>query len=142
MAQRRKKRTARLPLPWERENSPFRALFSGRRFFPFLVLLTVLGLLGGAHFLGQRRAHVRATRATLHEVARATRSFVVDIGRCPRNAGELVHPPRSGVHYLREAPIDAWGTPLSLRCASGDHTEVSVLSAGPSGSFLEDDNLI
>lgn len=167
MAARRIKRSARLPLPWERENSPFRSLFSGRRFFPLLVLLAIAGVLAGAHWLGARRADIRATRATLHEVSEAARAFVSDIGRCPRNPGELVHPPRSGVHYLHDTPTDAWGHPVLLRCSievssagtgsdassagspslaqsprPGEHTQVEVWSAGPSGSFFDDDNLI
>ena len=199
MAARRIKRSARLPLPWERENSPFRSLFSGRRFFPLLVLLAIAGVLAGAHWLGARRADIRATRATLHEVSEAARAFVSDIGRCPRNPGELVHPPRSGVHYLHDTPTDAWGQPVLMRCslgaagadrpdaaqapraegaapqaaataqadaasagtlparadaASGEsltsteaspsaqHTQVEVWSAGPSGSFFDDDNVI
>jgi hypothetical protein len=142
VATKKKKRSARLPLPWERADSPFRALFSGRRYLPLLAFAVVLGLLAGASFLGARRADLRATRATLHEVERATRAFVFDIGRCPRNAAELVHPPRSGVHYLREAPVDAWSRPVLLRCTAGEHTDVEVFSAGPSGSFLDDDNVI
>jgi hypothetical protein len=204
MGARRIKRSARLPLPWERENSPFRSLFSGRRFFPLLVLLAIGGVLAGAHWLGARRADIRATRATLHEVSEAARAFVSDIGRCPRNPGELVHPPRSGVHYLHDTPTDAWGQPVLMRCSlglsetasanqaeapradvagssaatqsgradvasagpsgatqparadlssatsltstesprSGQHTQVEVWSAGPSGSFFDDDNVI
>jgi hypothetical protein len=142
MAVRKAKRTPRLPLPWERESGSLAGLFSGRRFVPLLMLAALLGLVAGAHWLGTRRANLSATRATLHEVERATRAFVSDIGRCPRNASELAHPPRSGVHYLREAPVDAWGHPVMLRCTTGEHTEVEVLSAGPSGSFLDDDNVI
>jgi hypothetical protein len=171
MPARRIKSRARLPLPWERENSPFRSLFSGRRFFPLLVALGSLGVLSGAHWLGARRADIRATRATLYEVREAARAFVSDIGRCPRNPGELVHPPRSGVHYLHDTPTDAWGHPVLMRCSleassagnaaagqaasgadgapslaeaprAGEHTEVEVWSSGPSGSFFDDDNVI
>jgi hypothetical protein len=154
VAGRKVKRSARLPLPWERENSPVRVLGSGRHLFPLLIAGVLFGLFAGAHWLGARRADVRATRATLHEVQRAARAFVNDIGRCPRSTGELVHPPRSGVHYLHEQPVDAWGRAVLLRCSvSGaalpgvagtpqpSHTDIEVLSAGPSGSFLDDDNI-
>jgi hypothetical protein len=142
MAVRKAKRSARLPLPWERGSGSLASMLSGRRFFPLLVPCLGLGFLAGAHWLGTRHADLSATRATLHEVERATRAFVSDIGRCPRNASELAHPPRSGVHYLREAPIDAWGRPLMLRCSTEPHTEVEAISAGPSGSFLDEDNVI
>jgi hypothetical protein len=142
VAKRTRKRTPRLPLPWEREDSLLRGLFSGRRLLPFVLLFAVLGVLAGAYWLGGRRADVMATRATLSEVSEATDAFVHDIGRCPRSLNELVHPPRSGVTYLHELPSDACGQGIYLRCESGSATDVEVLSAGPSGSFLNDDNLM
>ncbi len=142
MAMRPRKRTSRLPLPWEREDSIFRSLFSGRRVLPFVVLFTTAATLGGAYWFGGRRADILATRATLNEVSSAAEAFVRDIGRCPRTLNELVHPPRSGVHYLHELPLDSWGQGLYLRCEGGATPEIEVLSAGPSGSFLDEDNLL
>jgi hypothetical protein len=55
---------------------------------------------------------------------------------------ELVHPPRSGVRYLDEEPLDAWGQPLWVRCPGRyDEDDADVVSAGPSGNFLNDDNI-
>ncbi len=142
MAKRARKRVSRLPLPWEREDSLLRAMFSGRRVLPFALLLSVAALLGGAYWLGGRRADILATRATLSEVSRAAEAFVHDVGRCPRSLNELVHPPRSGVLYLHELPSDAWGRGLYMRCTGDSTPEVEVLSAGPSGSFLDDDNVM
>jgi hypothetical protein len=142
MAKRSRRQRPRLALPWERENSPFRALFSGRRFLPLVVLLSCLGLLTGAYWFGGRQSDIRATRATLAEISRATESFVHDIGRCPRALSELAHPPRSGVNYLSEVPTDAWGNNLYFHCAGAETPEIEVLSAGPSGSFLDDDNVM
>jgi hypothetical protein len=139
---RSRKRSPRLPLPWERENSPFRTLFSGRRLFPLVVVLGLASLLGGAYWFGGRRADVRATRASLAEVSEAADAFVRDIGRCPRNLNELVHPPRSGVRYLGEMPTDAWGRSIHLACNGSAPPTIEVLSAGPNGSFLDDDNLM
>ena len=111
-------------------------------------------LVTGAHWLGGLRADVRSTRVMLGEVASATHAFVHDIGRCPINAQELVHPPRSGVHYLAEAPIDAWGRAVHLRCtlpaseaqraeaSLTKYPEIEVTSAGKSGSFFDDDNVL
>lgn len=154
MARRARKRGPRLALPWEREDSPFRALLSGRRLWPIFAGALLVVLVVGAHWLGGLRADVRSTRVTLGEVTSATREFVNDIGRCPHNAQELVHPPRSGVHYLGEAPIDAWGRAVHLRCtlpvtdaqrADASPTrlpEIEVTSAGQSGSFFDDDNIL
>ncbi len=136
------KRSGRLALPWERTNRPLRAPLSGRRLLPILGVFAVCALLAGAYVVGQRRAEVHATRATLAEVARATRAFVADLGRCPQDPSELVHPPKSGMQYLSELPLDAWGRAPHLHCRLGEHTEIEVLSAGPSGSWLDDDNVM
>lgn len=136
------KRSSRLALPWERSGQPLRGMFSRRRVLPLLGIATLLGSTAAAYWVGGRRADIRATRAMLVEVERATRAFVRDLGRCPQDANELVHPPKSGRHYLGQLPLDAWGRAPHLRCESGDHPEVEVLSAGPSGSFLDDDNVM
>lgn len=142
MAMRPRKRSTRLALPWEREDSVLRSLFSGRRLLPFVVLFVGTCLLGGAHWFGGRRADVLATRATLGEVSSAVDAFIRDIGRCPRSLNELVHPPRSGAHYLHEVPLDAWGQGFFLRCENGAPPAIEVISAGPDGSFLDADNLL
>jgi hypothetical protein len=142
MARRARKRVPRLALPWEREQGPFFTLPSRRRVWPLLAFVTLSGFLVIAYLLGGKRAQLKATRAALSEVESATRAFVSDIGRCPHDARELVHPPRSGVHYLSEPPLDAWGRALHLRCVDGPKPEIEVMSAGESGSFLDDDNIL
>ena len=68
--------------------------------------------------------------------------FVAELGRCPRSAVELVHPPKTGAHYLDELPTDGWGNALYIRCPGGDGKDVAeIVSAGPSASFLDDDNV-
>jgi hypothetical protein len=136
------KRIARLPLPWERATRPLRTPLSGRRLLPLFGVVAVLGLSITTYVLGGRRADVRSTRATLAEVERATRAFIADLGRCPEDPSELAHPPKSGLTYLSEPPLDAWGHSPHLRCESGEHPTIEVLSAGPSGSFLDDDNVL
>jgi hypothetical protein len=142
MARRARKRTPRLALPWEREQGPFFTLPSRRRAWPLFTAVLLAGFLACAYRLGGQRAELKATRAALGEVESATRAFVSDIGRCPHDARELVHPPRSGVHYLGEPPVDAWGRPLYLRCIDGPRPQIEVMSAGEGGSFLDDDNIL
>lgn len=136
------KRSSRLPLPWESSRSPLRGMLSRRRALPWLGAALLLGLLAATYTLGGRRAKVRATRAMLVEVSRATHAFVRDLGRCPQDISELVHPPKSGRHYLSEPPVDAWGRAPHVRCTGGEHPQIEVLSAGPNGSFLDDDNVM
>lgn len=142
MARRKKTQDSRLSLPWEHGENPFTALFSGRRVWPLLSLIVFVAGTAGASVLGETRSDLLSTRATLSEVSRAAGVFVRDMGRCPRNLAELVHPPKSGVHYLHENPRDAWGRGLYFRCSEGEHAQIEVVSAGPSGSFLDDDNVM
>ena len=136
------KRVARLPLPWERATRPLRAPLSGRRLLPLVGMVAAVALGVGTYVLGGRRADIQSTRATLAEIESATRAFVGDLGRCPEDTSELVHPPKSGLNYLSEPPLDAWGHAPELYCSAGEHTDIEVLSAGPSGSFMDDDNVM
>jgi Type II secretion system (T2SS), protein G len=142
MAKYSSKRSARLALPWERAHRPLRLFVSRRRFLPVLGFAALCGLVFTTYELGGQRADVQATRAMLAEVESATRAFLAELGRCPEDASELVHPPKSGTHYLSEPPLDAWGRAPHLRCEPGEHAQIEVLSAGPSGSFLDDDNVM
>ncbi len=142
MAKRKKTQDSRLSLPWEHGHGLLAALFSGRRMWPLLTLLALVTGTAGASVIGESRADLLSTRATLSEVARVTRLFVRHVGRCPRNLAELVNPPKSGVQYLHESPQDAWGRTLYFRCSEGEHAQIEVVSAGPSGSFLDDDNVM
>ncbi len=142
MPKRKQKRSSRLSLPWEAGDNPFAGLLSRKKVWPLVTLVLGAAFLVLSFWVGGRRAEIRTTRATLAEVERATHDFLMDMGRCPRNTAELVHPPKSGVHYLSRTPVDAWGRAIYLRCSHADHSRVEVLSAGPSGSFLDDDNVM
>jgi hypothetical protein len=139
----RKKRVAQLPLPWERTRRPLASGVSLRRLGPTVGLVLGAGSVIGAYALGTRHESVASTRALLAEVRSATRAFVSDVGRCPRDTRELMHPPRTGREYLGEPPVDAWGQPVYLRCIDdAGHLHIEVLSAGPSGSFVDEDNIM
>lgn len=138
----RKKNAAALTMPWESRGAWVRELFFGRRvrYLPWIAL-GVLAV-GGLFFSAHRRSQVSDTRVQIEGVHRALTAFRLDFGRCPSSMTELVHPPRSGVRYLEEEPRDAWGNPLWVRCpARYDENDDDVVSAGPSGNFLIDDNI-
>lgn len=140
-----KKRSSRpsVPLPWERRGRLWTSLLTGRRG------LSALGLLGGVTLLhlawgvADRRERERITRASIAEVQRAVDAFRAEVGRCPHSTIELVHPPRSGAQYLSELPRDGWGHPLYVRCPGRRPRDTAdIVSAGPSGSFSVDDNMM
>lgn len=143
MTTRRKRSGSAVLLPWERKRAWFAELRSGRR-WRSLVGSSLLALLVFAAFrVADERSRVRSTRASIAEVQRAIAAFRAEMGRCPRSKTELVHPPRAGASYLDDVPSDGWGRELFIRCpARWDQNSVEVVSAGPSGSFSDDDNVL
>ena len=141
---KRKKRSGpSVVLPWERRGAWLGGLGSARRFRGLLLAAGALGCAGGALNIADHRARVRATRAGIAEVQRAVAAFRAEVGRCPRSSVELVHPPKAGAKYLDEIPSDGWGHELYVRCPGrGDPSGAEVISAGPSGSLLQDDNIL
>jgi hypothetical protein len=90
----------------------------------------------------EERERVRLTRQAIAETRRAIALFREEWGRCPHSLRELVNPSRAGRRYLRERPVDGWGHPLWVRCPGRyDPDDIDVVSAGPSGNFLVDDNI-
>jgi type II secretory pathway pseudopilin PulG len=139
----KQKRTGRgIALPWERRSAWIRELLAGRRWKVLLlgaIVASVLVLVGA---FAERRQRVRETRAAIGEIKRAIASFRADMGRCPHSLHELMHPPRSGRRYLRRVPVDGWNQAFWVRCPGRyDPDGADVISAGPSGTFLMDDNL-
>lgn len=144
MTRRRKRQSgAGVRLPWEGRHAWISDALTGRRFRPLLAMLTVVGLLVGAWNLAEEQRRLRTTHAGIDDVHRAIASFRAELGRCPKSTVELVHPPKAGAQYLEELPADGWGRPLMVRCP-GRHnpTGADVISAGPSGSFAMDDNVL
>jgi hypothetical protein len=130
-------------LPWERQRAWLSELLSGRRWRSVLLTLALVLLGVLALQVADRRARVRTTRAGIADVQRAVSAFRAEMGRCPRSTTELVHPPRAGARYLLEVPSDGWGRELYVRCPSPlDPNAAEVVSAGPSGSFGDDDNIL
>jgi type II secretory pathway pseudopilin PulG len=140
---RRRTRSGSLLLPWERQRAWLSDLRSGRRWRGVLLSIMLALIAAVALQVADRRERERMTRAGIDEVQRAVSAFRAEMGRCPRSTTELVHPPRLGARYLLEVPSDGWGHELYVRCPSPlDPTAAEVVSAGPSGSFGDDDNIL
>ena len=103
----------------------------------------VLILVGTAGFIRytQHRIRVRNTEVAIAQLKQAIDRFRADVGRCPSSNAELLHPPRAQKHYLDSMPKDGWGRLLAVRCPGYFGEEAEVISAGPSGSLLQDDNI-
>lgn len=92
-------------------------------FFLVLVLVTIVRREG-------RASSLRATRASIGDVVRATSEYrAANGGNCPPTLEDLV---RSG--YLLEVPLDGWERPLRLVCPGRkDPKGFDVVSDGPDG---------
>ena len=142
-APKRKRSGPSVLLPWERRGVWHGGLGTARRVRGALLLAALSGLSVWGYGVADHRAKVRTTRAGIAEVQRAVSAFRAEVGRCPRSSVELVHPPKAGAKYLDAIPSDGWGHELYVRCPGRrDPGGAEVISAGPSGSFLEDDNIL
>lgn len=129
-------------LPWERRRAWLREIFTGSRWRQLLAIITLIFVVIWIWQTAVFNDQIRITRLAIDEVVRAATAFREENGRCPENASELTRPPRAGRRYLRRIPTDAWGRDLQLVCpARHDPESLTALSAGPSGSFLIDDNI-
>jgi hypothetical protein len=132
-----------ISLPWERRGAWLRELFAGRRWKVLLALSIAAGALLLVARSAEQRGRERESRAAISEIKRSVAAFRNDMGRCPHSLHELMHPPRSGRRYLRQVPVDGWGRAFFVRCPGRyDPEAADVISAGPSGDFLEDDNVM
>lgn len=131
-----------IALPWEQRGRWLGRLVAGSRIRAGLLALGVLTVAGLLYRSADHRSRVRETRVAIVSVRRAIDQFRADHGRCPRSTTELQHPPRTGTRYLRRTPKDGWGRELHVACpGQADPDDADVISAGPSGSFHEHDNI-
>jgi len=143
MMLRRRSKGSPIRLPWERESVWLSDLLFGRHWWTLLASALAIGFIVLAYQTADHRARTRTTRAAIAEARRAVAAFVAELGRCPHSTVELLHPPKSGAHYLNEIPVDGWGRQLYVRCPASNSRDVAdVFSAGPSGSFLKDDHVL
>jgi hypothetical protein len=130
-------------LPWERRSARLGRIALSRYLVLTLGAAMLFGVVTLAYRAAEERARIRTTRAAIAEARRAVTAFVAELGRCPHSMVELLHPPKAGADYLTEVPLDGWGHKLYIRCPGSRPDEVAeVISAGPSGSFLKDDQIL
>lgn len=139
MARRRK--TERVALPWEGRGGRWRGMLRRTRWQALLAMVLVVTLGVGFARYAKHRVQMRNTHVAIAQVKQAIDRFRTDVGRCPSSTTELLHPPLSQKHYLESMPSDGWGRPLHIQCPGHFQDEADVISAGPSGSLLEDDNI-
>lgn len=140
---KRRKSQSTIALPWENTSGGFfRYWLTGGRLLALGLAVILVAVVVVTFRAQDERERVRATRQALEEARDALVRFREEFGRCPRSTMELVHPPSTGRRFLREMPKDGWGRDLHVDCPGYfDPDDVEVISAGPSGSFLNDDNI-
>lgn len=137
----RRRHRERVSLPWERRGGRWRNALSNTRWQAILGLLALILFSAWFTRYTRHRIRVRDTQVAVAQVKQAIDRFRADVGRCPSSDTELLHPPLSQKHYLDSMPKDGWGRPLTIRCPGYFEEEAEVISAGPSGSLLKDDNI-
>jgi type II secretory pathway pseudopilin PulG len=130
-----------MSLPWERRGGRWRGIVKDTRWQALVGIALLVVLTIGFTRYARYRVRVRDTQVAIAQVKQAIDRFRADVGRCPRSDTELLHPPLSQKHYLDSIPRDGWGRPLSIDCPGYFEEEAEVISAGPSGSLLKDDNI-
>jgi type II secretory pathway pseudopilin PulG len=141
MGMTRRGKRDRISLPWERRGGRLRGALRNTRWQALLGAVMLVALLVGFARYSERRIRMRNTRVAIAQVKQAIDRFRTDVGRCPKTTTELLHPPLSQKHYLDSMPTDGWGRPLRVRCPGHFEDAADVISAGPSGSLLRDDNI-
>jgi hypothetical protein len=100
---RRRQQQSSVRLPWEDRRGIRRFLERSR--LSVVLAVVVLGVFG---LLVTRAAANRQkrteTRAAIGQIHRAVARFRADMGRCPRNITEMLHPPRGRMTYLHGEP--------------------------------------
>lgn len=137
----RRTHTERIALPWERHGRPWRGAGGGSGLRVALVGLVAFAAAWGLFRHTAEQIRVRDTEVAISQMRAAIDRFRLDVGRCPASTSELIHPPLAQKHYLDAVPLDGWGRPLSMRCPGAFGDDPDVVSAGPSGSLLKDDNI-
>jgi hypothetical protein len=140
---KRRKSQSNIALPWEgTRGGIFRYWLTGARLAALGLAVLFVVLVMMTFRAQEERERVRTTRQAIEEARGALVRFRAEFGRCPRSTMELVHPPSTGRRFLREMPKDGWDRELHVDCPGYfDPDDVDVISAGPSGSFLTDDNI-
>ena len=137
----RRRQRQRIALPWERRGGRWWGALRSTRWPSVLGAVALLSLAVGFARYVEHRVRMRNTRVAIAQVKQAINRFRTDVGRCPSSNTELLHPPLSQKHYLDNLPTDGWERPLHIRCPGHFEDQADVISAGPSGSLLEDDNI-
>lgn len=115
--------------PWENKRGLLGAFGRGRVRALALFLLAFVAV-WLVYENGEQAAAVRATRATLTTVGRATAAYRADhAGACPRAVQDL-----TAMGYVHGDSVDAWGRPLRLVCPGRvDPQGFDLSSDGPDG---------
>ncbi len=127
--------------PWERRRPWIASL--ARRNVRLGVGIAIAVLVGWILVrVEDRRRAVYSTRAAISNVMAAVSAFRADHdGGCPASIAALLVASGGGP-YLTHRPQDGWGRDLRMTCPGRKHpASADVLSAGPSGSFEDRDQI-
>lgn len=142
MIRRRKLNSKSVVLPWEQGSSRLADWLSFRAWGRLSLALVVAGCAAGVVYAAIAQDKRERTYRTIGEVHQGLMAYRRVFGRCPDTVAEFVGARARLGHRFEQHPADAWGQPLWIKCPGRyDPLGADVISAGPSGSFLDGDNI-
>ncbi len=139
---KRARKPSSIVLPWEERGARVGDWFSWLAVQRVLLVAVIAAIALGLIYAANESERRARTYGIVAEVHQTLAGFRRNYGRCPHNVRELVDAHAQLGHRFREHPRDAWGNRLWIKCPGRyDPNGEDVISAGSSGSFLDDDNI-
>ena len=127
------------PLPWPPPRRRRRRTVEGMTLIEILIVVTIMALIAGAVGVSvmsaMRDARGKQARTDAQTLSSIATRFVLDHGRCPTSAQDLVEAGLTNRHGRTEDP---WGGDYRFECEDDD---VVAISPGPDGVFETEDDV-
>lgn len=103
-----------------------------------LIVVAIIGLLASLiapNLIGRfEKSKKEIAKAQIEMLSTAVQTFIVDVGRCPKDLNELIQsndPKWRGPYLAKKViPDDPWGSPYQFKCP-GEHGPFDLFSLGP-----------
>ncbi|MEM0333125.1 MAG: type II secretion system major pseudopilin GspG [Candidatus Aenigmatarchaeota archaeon] len=109
-----------------------------------LIVVAIIGLIASLilpNLMGRyEKSKEEIAKAQVEMLSTAVQSFIIDVGRCPKDLNELItsSDPKWRGPYLskRSIPKDPWGSDYQFKCP-GEHGVFDLYSLGPNKKLDE-----
>ncbi|MBF0557310.1 MAG: type II secretion system major pseudopilin GspG [Nitrospirae bacterium] len=120
---------------------------TGFTLIEILIVVMIIGLIASLvapNLMGKfERSKEEISKAQVEMLSSGVQSFMLDVGKCPKDLSELVKQGdatdskwRGPYLSKQELPKDAWGRDYQYKCP-GEHGPFDLYSLGPNGQIDE-----